>query len=265
MPSIDEITVQQLSRLVGLPESPRLVDLRPGDISTCARSRVLPAACNRDADAIAGWAPALRGRRVVLYCHDGGALSRGVAAWLRDEGMEAEVLAGGFEAWRASGHPVLHLEHVPEPDESGATVWVTRVRPKIVRIACPWLIRRFVDPDARFLFVPHSEVASVAERFGATPFDTGHGIWNDDGDRCTFDVMLRAFGLETEPLLRLATIVRGADTGRLDLAPQSAGLLASSLGFSRMYRDDVAQLDAAMALYDSFYRWSRDASDEAHG
>jgi rhodanese-related sulfurtransferase len=264
MPSIDEITVQQLSRLIGLPEAPRLVDLRQG-MATCARAGVLPTACKRDAQAIASWAPTLRGRRVVLYCRDGGALSRGAAAWLRDEGIEAEVLGGGFEAWSASGHPVLQSDHVPERDESGATVWVTRVRPKIVRIACPWLIRRFVDPDARFLFVPHSEVAGVADRFGATPFDTGHGIWNADGERCTFDVMLSAFGLETEPLLRIASIVRGDDTGKLDLAPQAAGLLASSLGFSRMYRDDVAQLDAAMAIYDSFYRWSRDAFDEMHG
>ncbi|MCB1546934.1 MAG: chromate resistance protein [Hyphomicrobiaceae bacterium] len=129
---------------------------------------------------------------------------------------------------------------MPERDAGGAIAWVTRVRPKIVRIACPWLIRRFVDPDARFLFVPHSEVAGVADRFGTTPYDTDHDIWNDDGDRCTFDVMLRAFGLETEPLLRLAAIVRGADTGRLDLAPQSAGLLASSLGFSRMYQSDIS-------------------------
>lgn len=265
MPSIDEITVQQLSRLVGLPESPRLVDLRQGDLAASARARVLPTAWHRNADAIASWAPVLRGHRVILYCQDGSALSRGAAAWLRDEAIEAEVLAGGFEAWSATDQPILQLEHVPERDDSGATVWVTRVRPKIVRIACPWLIRRFIDPAARFLFVPQSEVASVAARFRATPFDTGHGMWNDDGDRCTFDVMLRAFGLETEPLLRLAAIVRGADTGRLDLAPQSAGLLASSLGLSRMYRDDVAQLDAAMALYDSFYRWSRDASDETHG
>jgi hypothetical protein len=123
---------------------------------------------------------------------------------------------------------------------------------KIVRIACPWLIRRFIDPGARFLFVAPVEVPSVAEQFKATPFDTGHGLWNDRGEQCTFDVMLAEFGLETEPLLRLAEIVRGADTDRLELAPQCAGLLAASLGFSRMYYDDIAQLDAAMALYDAF-------------
>jgi len=134
-----------------------------------------------------------------------------------------------------------------------------------VRIACPWLIRRFVDPKARFLFVPAAEVPAVAEQLNATPFDTGHGHWNDRGELCTFDVMVNEFGLSTEPLLRLARIIRGADTGRLDLAPECAGLLATSLGFSRMYRDDTAQLNAAMALYDATYRWCRDATDETHG
>jgi len=144
------------------------------------------------------------------------------------------------------------------------TTWVTRARPKIVRIACPWLIRRFVDPRAVFLFVPPADVAAVAPRFGATPFDAGHGVGNDREGSCTFDVMLQELGLGTEPLRRLATIVRGADTGHPDLTPQSGGLLAVSLGFSRMYRDDQAQLDATLPLYDALYRWCRDGTDETH-
>ena len=143
-------------------------------------------------------------------------------------------------------------------------MWVTRARPKVDRIACPWLIRRFVDPQAVFLFVAPSEVLPVAERFAATPFDIDGVFWSHRGETCTFDTMLAEFGLEWEPLLRLATIVRGADTARPDLAPQAAGLLAASLGFSRMYRDDLAQLEAAMALYDAFYRWCRDAAEETH-
>jgi hypothetical protein len=170
-----------------------------------------------------------------------------------------------MSAWAEAKQPLVRSEHLPARDTKGRTVWVTRVRPKIVRVACPWLIRRFIDPAARFLFVAPVEVPSVAEQFKATPFDTGHGLWNDRGEQCTFDVMLAEFGLETTPLLRLAEIVRGADTDRLELAPQCAGLLAASLGFSRMYRDDVAQVDAAMALYDAFYRWCRDAVDETHG
>ena len=108
--------------------------------------------------------------------------------------------------------------------QQGRTIWVTRSRPKIDRIACPWLIRRFVDPNAVFLFVPPSEVQGVADRFAATPFDIeGEGVfWSHRGELCTFDVMVEEFGLATEPLQRLATIVRGADTARLDLAPEGA-------------------------------------------
>jgi len=264
MPSINEISVQQLSRLIGLPDAPHLVDVRPAP-DNCAGYRLLPTARHLDARDIENWGPTYRGQRVIIYCSDGGALSHGAAAWLRDAGANSETLAGGLAAWVEAKQALLRPDRLPACDESGSTVWVTRSRPKIVRIACPWLIRRFVDPKARFLFVPAAEVPAVAEQLNATPFDTGHGHWNDRGELCTFDVMLNEFGLSTEPLLRLATIIRGADTGRLDLAPECAGLLATSLGFSRMYRDDTAQLNAAMALYDATYRWCRDATDETHG
>jgi hypothetical protein len=141
---------------------------------------------------------------------------------------------------------------------------VTRARPKIDRIACPWLIRRFIDPNAAFLFVSASEVLEVAERFTATPFDIDGVFWSHRGEQCTFDTMLDEFGLDIPALRNLATIVRAADTARLDLAPEAAGLLAVSLGFSRMYRNDLEQLGAAMAIYDGFYRWARDATDETH-
>jgi hypothetical protein len=141
---------------------------------------------------------------------------------------------------------------------------VTRARPKVDRIACPWLIRRFVDPAAVFLFVAAPQVMAVAERFGATPFDVDGVFWSHRGETCTFDTMLEEFGLSTPALGRLATIVRGADTARLDLAPQCAGLLAASLGLSRMHRDDLAQLEAGMALYDAFHLWCRDATEEVH-
>jgi hypothetical protein len=141
---------------------------------------------------------------------------------------------------------------------------VTRHRPKIDRIACPWLIRRFVDPNARFLFVAPASVMDIADRFSATPFDVEGVFWSHRDERCTFDTMLEEFCLETEALKRLATVVRGADTNRHDLAPEAAGLLAVSLGLSRMYRNDLEQLEAGLVLYDAFYRWSRDATDEGH-
>jgi len=115
-----------------------------------------------------------------------------------------------------------------------------------------------------FLFVAPAEVEGVAERFAATPFDVEGVFWSHRGETCTFDVMIEEFGLATEPLLRLAAIVRGADTARMDAAPQAAGLLAASLGLSRMYADDLTQLEAGMTIYDAFYRWCRDAREETH-
>jgi hypothetical protein len=153
---------------------------------------------------------------------------------------------------------------LPPPDPQGRTVWVTRARPKVDRIACPCLIRRFVDPRAVFLFVAPAELPKVAERFTATPFDIEGAFFSDQRSRSMFDVMVEEFGLATEPLLQLAAIVRGADSGRLDIVPQAAGLLAASLGLSRMYSDDLAQFEAELVLYDAFYRWCRDAREETH-
>jgi hypothetical protein len=188
-----------------------------------------------------------------------------VAAWLRHAGASsAEVLVGGHAAWAQAGLPLVPEGKLPPRDPQGRTVWVTRSRPKIDRIACPWLIRRFVDPEAVFLFVSPAEVPSVAERFNGAPFDIEGVLWSHRGELCTFDTMLDEWGLRTEPLDRVAAIVRGADTARLDLAPEASGLLAASLGLSRMYLDDLEQLAAGMTLYDAFYRWARDATEETH-
>src|SRR6516225_7625892 len=207
MPSLNEITVQQFCRLVGLPDAPHIVDVR--EPAACqSTSHTLPTARNLVVQDIRNWGPAYRDARVVIYCSDGGPLSRGVAAWLRDDGAHAEILTGGFNAWAEANQPLVRTERIPARDERGSTVWVTRQRPKIIRVACPWLIRRFVDPSARFLFVAPAEVSAVAEHFKATPFDTGHGLWNDRGEHCTFDVMIDEFDLNTAPLRRLADIVR---------------------------------------------------------
>ena len=142
---------------------------------------------------------------------------------------------------------------------------MTRARPKVDRIACPWLIRRFVDPGAVFLFVAPAEVLAVAERFDATPFDIDGVFWSHRGETCTFDTMIEEFGLEVSTAVSGSRRSCAAPTPRrLDLAPQAAGLLAASLGYSRMYRDDLAQLEPRMALYDAFYRWCRDATEETH-
>lgn len=265
MASTITITHDKLARLIGTPKCPALVDVRT-DEDFAADPRLIPGSSRRShADPLSG-AGDLAGRSVVVICQQGHKLSHGVAGWLRHEGSPAEVLDGGFEAWSQAGLPAVPESVLPGRDARGRTVWVTRARPKVDRIACPWLIRRFVDPQSVFLFVSPSEVQGVADRFGAAPFDIeGDGVfWSHRGSLCTFDVMVEEFGLATAPLSRLATIVRGADTARPDLAPEVPGLLAASLGLSRMYPDDLDQLEAGLALYDAFYRWCRDATDETH-
>jgi rhodanese-related sulfurtransferase len=263
MATPDAITVQQLIRLIGTPDAPIIIDVRTEE-DHCADPRMLPASIRHDHRLIRSWADSYAGKNVAVSCLRGGKLAQGTASWLRHVGARAEYLEGGFEAWKTAKGLLVQPQHVPDRDEAGRTLWVTRTRPKIDRIACPWLIRRFIDPNAVFLFVAPSEVLAVEERFGATPFDIENVFWSHRGEACTFDVMLEEFGLRSDSLSRLAVIVRAADTARLDLAPQAAGLLAASLGLSRMYRDDLAQLEASMGLYDAFYRWSRDAVGETH-
>jgi rhodanese-related sulfurtransferase len=263
MSSPTEISVAQLARRIGLPDAPAIVDVCIDDDFN-QDPRLVPGAMRRDWKAAEIWSDQYRGKQVVVVCHKGKKLSQGVAAVLRNEGIAAESLEGGVVAWREAGQPMLKTDKLPPRDVRGRTVWVTRQRPKVDRIACPWLIRRFVDPNAVFLFVAPSEVTAVAERFGGVPFDIDGVFWTHRGETCTFDTMLTEFGLDGAPLQHLAKIVRGADTARPDLAPECAGLLAASLGYSRMYKDDLAQLDAAMGIYDALYRWCRDATEETH-
>jgi rhodanese-related sulfurtransferase len=263
MPAPTEITVSQLSRLVGTPAAPTLVDVRI-DEDFAADPQLLPSAFRHPHTDIVALAPALAGKRVVVYCQRGKKISQGAMAMLRNQGVQAEALEGGHFAWRDAGEMLVPANRIPRQSAAESSLWVTRHRPKIDRMACPWLIRRFVDTRAQFLFVAPGEVMGVAEKFDATPFDVEDVFWSHRGENCTFDIMLEEFCLRSDALQRLATIVRGADTNRHELAPESAGLLAASLGLSRIYRDDLEQVEAGMLLYDAFYRWARDASDEVH-
>jgi rhodanese-related sulfurtransferase len=265
MPSLNAISVDKLARLIGTPGCPLLIDVRTEDDFN-ADPRLIPGSIRRPWAEAADWAGDFAGRSTITICQKGQKLSQGVAAWLRHVGSSADSLDGGTLAWSEAGLPMVPVAKLPPRDAQGRTIWVTRARPKVDRIACPWLIRRFVDPQAVFLFVTPSEVESVADRFGAAPFDIeGTNVfWSHRGELCTFDVMVEELDLGTEPLRRLATIVRGADTARPDLTPEAPGLLAASLGLSRMHSDDLAQLEAGMTLYDAFYRWCRDATDETH-
>lgn len=259
MSAYQSIAPDTLSGLIGSPESPILIDVRL-DEEFSADPRLIPSAVRRDPASVVEWAPDLSGNAAVVISRDGETLGQGVAAWLRHAGVHASTLEGGQEAWTKAGLPLVPEAKLPPRDARGRTVWVTRSRPKVDRIAVPWLIRRFVDPHAAFLFVHASNVSSVAEHYGAAPFDIDGAFWGHRGDKCTFDALVEELGLETEALRRLAAVVRGADTGRPDLTAELAGLLAVSLGLSRLYSDDLKQLEAGIALYDALYRWARGAA-----
>ena len=257
------VSSERLMKLIGTPAAPLIIDIRTAE-DFDADPRLVPTAERRSHGDIAAWAGEFAGQSVVTICHHGAKLSHGAAAWIRHAGGDAVSLEGGFEGWKAADLPLVPVAKLPPRDAEGRTVWVTRARPKVDRIACPWLIRRFIDPSAVFLFVASSEVEGVASRFGATAFDIENTFWSHRGETCTFDTMIAEWNLGLEALKRLAIIVRAADTACLDLAPEASGLLAASLGLSRMYSDDLEQLDAGMLLYDAFYRWCRDATDETH-
>ena len=258
MPGPTQISPAQLSRLIGLPDAPAIIDVRIPDDFT-GNPRVIPTALRHPHSDILALLPQLSGKSVVVVCQRGRKLSEGAAALLRCHGVKAETLEGGTEAWVTAGLPMSPAAMLP-----ATNLWVTRHRPKIDRIACPWLIRRFIDPSAQFLFVTPSDVAEVAAKFDATPFDIEGVYCSHRGDTCTFDTLITEFGLASPALDRLALVVRGADTDTHDLAPQAAGLLAISVGLSRMFKDDLAQLDAGLTLYDALYRWARDGFDEGH-
>jgi len=142
--------------------------------------------------------------------------------------------------------------------------WVTRERPKIDRIACPWLIARFIDTEPDFLYVPAGEVLAVAQKTGAVPYDIPGVEMSHVGELCSFDAFLSKYALDDPALAQLATIVRGADTSRLDLAPQSPGLYALSLGLSQTFANDHEMLKHGMVMYDALYAWCRHLVGETH-
>jgi rhodanese-related sulfurtransferase len=214
----------------------------------------------RDPERVADWTGELpRASRVVAYCAHGHEESPGVAKALAERGIAAQYLQGGIEkGWKTTGGAL-------DRKAAGAnTRWVTRERPKIDRIACPWLVARFVDPGAEFLYVPPKQVVSTAKERDAIPYDIPDVHFSHEGERCSFDAFLKHFRLADRALEQLAVIVRGADTARLDLAPQAAGLAAISLGLSRNFTDDHEMLKHGMVIYDALYAWCKLGQDEVH-
>jgi rhodanese-related sulfurtransferase len=257
--------VDALARASGTARWPIVLDVRRPPAHDASPDRIAGALrCPPDEIALApAWLPA--GAPVVCCCVHGHEVSRGAAAALRALGVDATYLEGGIEAWRAAGAPLRRADAALQPPPRGGSTWVTRARPKVDRVACPWLVRRFVDPLARIVYLPADAVLRFAADTGAIAFDLPGGAITHVGERCSFDALIDAMGLDDAALRRLATIVRGADTDRPALAPQAAGLAATSIGLSRLHADDdPAMLEAAMTLYDALYAWCRDGRDEVH-
>jgi len=256
----NSITAAELTSALAGKQAPLVIDVRRSPAFRAAPD-MAAGALRRDPGAVAAWAKALpRAASVVVYCVHGHEVSQNATQALREAGISARFLAGGLEeGWKAAGGAM-----VSKPNDA-ATRWVTRERPKIDRIACPWLVARFVDPEAEFLYVPNQEVLRAAKEKAAIPYDIPDVHFSHDGERCSFDAFLRTYRLTDDPALaRLAVIVRGADTVRLDLAPQAAGLLALSLGLSRNFKDDHEMLKHGMVMYDALYAWCKEGQDETH-
>jgi len=259
------IAPNDLWNLIGTSQAPQIVDARRRDVFDAAPG-VLPTASWGDAKT-GDWIGSIdRARPVVVACKAAHEMSQMAAAELRARGYDAAVLTGGYAGWSEARLPLVDKGTLDRFAPKRPSLWVTRRRPKIDRIACPWLIRRFLDADARILFVDPPEVPAVAKETGAIPFDIEGVEISHEGPRCSFDTMLKLFGLEDEPSLnRLALIVRGADTAQPDLAPEAAGLHAISLGLSALAGDDDhGLLQRGFLVYDALFAYLRFAAQERH-
>jgi rhodanese-related sulfurtransferase len=247
------ISAAALRQSLASARPPLLIDVRKNE-----RFREAPdlirGALRRDPQRVEEWRQTLPAEAdVVVYCVHGHEVSRGAA-----KALGARYLEGGIEGWRADGGTLA------AKPRNASTRWVTRERPKIDRIACPWLVKRFVDPEAEFLYVPTPVVRRAAAEREAIPYDIPDVELSHDGDLCSFDAFIGHFRLRDPALDELALIVRGADTNRMDLAPQAAGLAALSLGLSLNFENDHDMLEKGMFVYDALYSWCRKGKAEVH-
>jgi len=253
------ISPRDLYGAIGTSGSALVFDVRR-NAGFDADDRMLVGALRRVPGEVEQWAHDLPARRsVVVYCQQGHEVSQEAAAALQARGVDARYLEGGIAGWVELMLPLRNKRM------ADAGKWVTRERPKIDRIACPWLIRRFIEPEAAFLFAPTERVFAVAAEAGATAYDIpGSEPFSHDGELCSFDAFLKVYDIKDPALDALALIVRGADTARLELTPQSPGLLALSLGLAANFADDHAMLEHGMVMYDAFYAWCRSLQGETH-
>jgi rhodanese-related sulfurtransferase len=248
----------ELYARLGTASAPVLIDVRRSE-AFAADDAMIIGAVRHTPETVSDWLRELpTGRQIVVYCAHGREVSQDIAVTLTKAGLAVAYLAEGIEGWRN--------RRLPTRRKSGDPIgtWVTRERPKIDRIACPWLIRRFIEPRAEFLYVPTADVLAVAAKTGAVPYDIEGVKFAHEGERCSFDTLLRIFAIEDTALDRLARIVRGADTSRHDLAPQCGGLFAISLGLSANFPNDHDMLAHGMVIYDALYTWCRSLQAETH-
>ncbi len=257
-PPAVSISVSRLQSEIDSAHPPIVIDVRRRE-AFIEDNRMLSGALRRAPDSVTAWGKTLpAASSFVVYCVHGGEASQGVAKALARSGITARYLEGGIEAWASAGGA---LDAKPR---NASTRWVTRERPKIDRVACPWLVSRFVDPDAEFLYVPTSQVKTAAREKEAVPYDIPDVHFSHEGERCSFDAFLKHFRLHDPALEQLALIVRGADTARLELAAQAPGLAAISLGLSRNFRDDHEMLEHGVVVYDALYSWCKEGKDAGH-
>src|SRR5262245_61028509 len=244
---------------LGTAAAPLLIDVRR-EPAFNSDDRLIIGSARRAPDDVPRWQKDLpKNRPVVAYCVHGREVSQGVAKALSDAGTRATYLEGGIAGWKEQRLPTRRKRDATE------NRWITREHPKIDRIACPWLVSRFVNPDAEFIYVPANDVPKVARDVGGTPYDISDVEFGHVGDRCSFDAIVSAYDIHDAALDRLATIVRGADTSRPDLTPQGGGLLAISYGLSANFPDDHEMLKHGMVMYDALYAWCRLQANKSAG
>jgi rhodanese-related sulfurtransferase len=245
------IATTDLFACLGKASAPILVDVRRQDEFE-ANDRLIIGASRYAPEQVDSWSRALSSSRsVVAYCSHGGEVSQRVATALRNAGMKATYLEGGLSAWSQKDLPTRKRLSAGEKN------WITREHPKIDRIACPWLVSRFINPNAEFIYVPLDKVVSTAKELDAVPYDITGTEFGHVDDRCSFDAIVRIFDIMDPALDDVATVVRGADTSRRNLAPQCEGLYAISFGLSANFPDDHEMLRHGLVIYDALYTWCR--------
>jgi rhodanese-related sulfurtransferase len=252
------ISPQALYVAIGTAAAPIVFDVRR-TAAFDADDRMVVSAQRRVPEDVGRWWRDLpQGRPIVVYCVRGHQVSQRTAAALRGAGRDVRYLEGGITGWAEFGLPLRKKVSI------ASSSWVTRERPKIDRLACPWLVRRFIDPRASFFYTPAHQVRAESQALRAEPYDIADVTFSHRGKRCSFDAFLDEFDLHDPVIDQLADIVRAADTGELGQSREAPGLLAISLGLSANVRDDIVLLEQAMSVYDALYAWCKTARNETH-